>query len=366
MDQPAAMEQFRNSQNYLETQAPRLVEQRRSCGLEGLVGDLACVIINAEADRQPQAVEELQHYTGLRLSGAYLGPNYTTAVLQQAGSADVLIRSRNRPQENPFVTMNNRPKAAHLPNTRLETFVLECFDLEAYVAIQKSRGVRFVTDEIVRTDTYAFIQTLPSPLIGASYGFIQWKGARTYSFAGAQRVEWNLPEPTQPYRSRIGKLDHVATRLQARDRDEAILEFIRLTNHNFAFSIYVESLNSITNVTRRSEKDVGLVFTSGIAPYVNDHVSGPTEKFVHNYGPRAHHLAFETQEIERTFRDLQADGMTFMIDLVGGSDQGLHQTFTNPSPHTLIVTEYIHRYGGFAGYFTQSNVTALTRATAGQ
>ena len=42
------------------------------------------------------------------------------------------------------------------------------------------------------------------------------------------------------------------------------------------------------------------------------------------------------------------------------------QTFTDPCPDTLIVTEYIHRYGGFTGYFTLSNVTALTRATGRQ
>jgi hypothetical protein len=32
----------------------------------------------------------------------------------------------------------------------------------------------------------------------------------------------------------------------------------------------------------------------------------------------------------------------------------------------MIVTEYIHRYNGFDGYFTLSNVTALTEATGKQ
>lgn len=362
----SGIDQFRNSQEYLEREAPRLVDQRRKAGLEGLVGDLACVIINVEADRQKDAVAWLQRYTGLSLQGAFEGPNYTTAVLGIRGSADILIRSRRRPVENPFLAMNDRPKSRHLPNTRLETFVFECSDLPRYVQIQKSRGVEFVTPDIVWTDTYGFIQTVPSSRIGASYGFMQWKGPRTYSFAGRRDIDWDIPSPSASYRGNIGKLDHVATRLQARDRDHAILEFIRLTNHNYCFSIYVEPLNSITNVTRRSDADVGLVFTSGIAPYVSDQQSGPTETFVHNYGPRAHHLAFDTQQIEQTFARLKDDGMTFMVDLVGGPSEGLHQTFTNPSPQTLIVTEYIHRYNGFTGYFTLSNVTALTRATANQ
>jgi hypothetical protein len=77
-------------------------------------------------------------------------------------------------------------------------------------------------------------------------------------------------------------------------------------------------------------------------------------------------MAFDTQDIEWTFGRLKQDGMEFMIELVGGPSEGLHQTFTQPSPHTLIVNEYIHRYNGFTGYFTLSNVTALTQATAKQ
>ncbi len=262
--------------------------------------------------------------------------------------------------------MNERPRSRHLPNTRLETFVFECVDLEQYVAIQKSRGVRFVTDEIVRVDAYSFIQTLPSPRLGASYGFIQFNDGRKYRFAGSEEIDWGIAPPAQAYRRNIGRLDHVATRLLAMDRDAAILELMRLTNHRYEFSIYVESLNSITNVTRRSRGGVGLVLTSGIAPFMDESSAGPTEKFVYNYGPRTHHMAFDTADIEETYAALGRDGMTFMVELVGGPSEGLHQTFTNPSPNTMIVNEYIHRYAGFDGYFTLSNVTALTAATGRQ
>jgi hypothetical protein len=405
-DHLSPIDQFRNSQEYLEREAKRALEDRRAAGLEGLVGELACVIINVEPDCQRAAVEELQHYTGLSLLGAHRGPMYITAVLSQPEgpggvtteettrgqdarvtggqdardrhgqdaharggarppAADVLVRSR-RLAGNPFASLNDRPKSRRLPNTRLETFVFECPDLDRYVAIQKSRGVRFVTDDIIRMDTYSFIQTMPSPLIGASYGFIQWSGRRTYHFGGAEDLDWSIPAPRQEYRPNIGRLDHVATRLNAMDRDSAILEFVRLTNHRFEFAIYVESLNSITNVTRRSRDGVGLVFTSGIAPYQNEATAGPTEKFVYNYGPRTHHLAFETENIEPTYEALRRDGVTFMVGLVGGPKEGLHQTFTDPSERTMIVTEYIHRYNGFEGYFTLSNVTALTAASEKQ
>ncbi len=109
-----------------------------------------------------------------------------------------------------------------------------------------------------------------------------------------------------------------------------------------------------------------MVFTSGITPYVSDEVSGPTEKFIHNYGTRVHHIAFQTEKIEETYQALMDDGMRFLIELVGSSEEGLKQTFTEPSKNTLLVTEYIHRYGEFDGFFTKSNVTRLTAATGKQ
>ena len=91
--------------------------------------------------------------------------------------------------------------------------------------------------------------------------------------------------------------------------------------------------------------------------------SGPTEKFIHNYGPRVHHMAFHTEDIQDTFKALKDNGMEFLIDLVGNEEEGLRQTFSKPSENTLLVNEYIHRYGDFDGFFTASNVTLLTGAT---
>jgi hypothetical protein len=55
--------------------------------------------------------------------------------------------------------------------------------------------------------------------------------------------------------------------------------------------------------------------------------------------------------------------MGFLLDLVGSPEEGLKQIFSSPSENTLIVNEYIRRYGDFNGFFTRSNVTLLTGAT---
>jgi 4-hydroxyphenylpyruvate dioxygenase-like putative hemolysin len=109
-----------------------------------------------------------------------------------------------------------------------------------------------------------------------------------------------------------------------------------------------------------------MVFTSGITSFTNDAESGPTEKFIQNYGTRVHHMAFRTKNIEATVETLKRDGMAFLLDLVGSEAEGLRQIFSEPSQNTLIVTEYIQRYGDFDGFFTRSNVERLTKATEKQ
>jgi 4-hydroxyphenylpyruvate dioxygenase-like putative hemolysin len=77
-------------------------------------------------------------------------------------------------------------------------------------------------------------------------------------------------------------------------------------------------------------------------------------------------MAFLTEHIRETVGDLKKDGMEFLLDLVGSEEEGLRQIFSEPSPHTFIVNEYIQRYGDFDGFFTRSNVEKLTEATGKQ
>jgi hypothetical protein len=360
---PPYVYEFKNSDEYLKRKIPPVLEERKKLGLEGLIGGLECVIINTESERQKLAVEELLRYTGLEFAQAFQDSSFRTCVLKIPYGVDFLIRSRIG-EDNPFSAINQFPKSKHLPHTRLETFVFKTNNIEKYVSIQKSRGVKFLTDNIVHTDNFSFIQTTPSKFTGNSLGFIQWREKRgNYVDSRSELLLWHHDKPNIDYLKNIGELDHAATRVKAEDRDAAIIEFMELTNYNFDFAIYVKPLNSITNVARLSPLDYAMVFTSGISPYQSEKLSGPTEKFIHNYGTRVHHMAFRTENIDETFAAIKADGMEFLIELVGSPSEGLKQTFTQPSENTLLVNEYIHRYGDFDGFFTKSNVTLLTAAT---
>ena len=356
---------FRNSDEYLRKEVEIVLKERRKFGLDGLVSGLNNVIINTEPDRQKAAVEEFLSFTGLNVAEAFEDSDFRTVVLKTQGSADFLIRSRKK--ENPFLELNRFSKSGHVPNTRLEAFVFETKDIKKYISIQKQRGTEFLTEDIIDTDNFSFIQSVPSAYTGNSIGIIQWRQDKgKYASSDSAPLDWQFQKPDGSAAKNIRELDHAATRVRAEDRDAAVIEFMNLTNYKFDFAIYVKVFNSITNVARISAKDFAMVFTSGISPYVDDEKSGPTEKFVHNYGPRVHHIAFRTEEIEETVSALKDSGMSFLIDLVGSVPEGLKQIFSCPSENTLLVNEYIHRYGDFDGFFTRSNVTLLTGATAKQ
>lgn len=357
------MYDFTNSDEYLEKMVPKVMEERKTLGLEGLVEGLECIIINTEEEHQRDAISEFLRFTGLTCEELFRNSQFTTCVLSTPGSADVLVRSR-RNGDNPFLPFNDFPRSRHLPNTRLEALVFRTRDIERYADIQKSRGVQFLTNDIIHTDNYSFIQTSPSPYTSNSLGFIEWHGGeKRYGDVESEEVTGDFRKPDNSYLKNIEGLDHAATRVRAEERDAAIVEFMELTNYHFDFAIYVKLFNSITNVARLTSKDFAMVFTSGISSYVNEDVSGPTETFIHNYGKRVHHLAFHTEHIEDTFASLENGGMKFLLGLVGSPEEGLKQTFSHPSPHTMLVNEYIHRYGGFDGFFTKNNVTLLTEAT---
>jgi hypothetical protein len=358
---------FKNTDERLRDKAAAIIESRKHNGLENLVGVLQCIIINTEYERQKPAIVEFLRYTGFRYHTAFENDDIRACILKADNSADIMLTSRKK-TANHFLPFNRFPKLKNLPNTRLETFVFETNDLRKYVEIQKSLGITFLTNDVIEADGFIFIQTPPSRFTGNSIGFIEWKGSKgAYSaFAGTKILDWKFEKPEKKYLSNISCIDHAATRVRAEDRDLAILEFMSLTSYNFQFAIYVKELNSITNVARFGDEIFALVFTSGVSPYVNDDISGPTEKYVHNYGPRVHHLAFKTENIEDSFKALGQDGMEFLVNLVGSPEEGLKQTFSVASPNTMIVNEYIQRYADFDGFFTRSNVAILTEATGKQ
>ncbi len=355
-----------NDDSRLRDAARSVLVEREHKGLVGIVGDLELIRICCEPEYLADAASHLLATTGYRLKDAFISDTERVCVLSSADSADIIVYSRGS-SDNPFAPFNRFPLSAHLPNTRLETLVFACRDVARYADIQHRNGVIFSTPGIIETAHYRYIETTPSALTGNAIGLIEWRvPEHEYRYQGCRDLDVMPSKPNHRYLERVGRLDHIATRVRGPERDQAIIEFMGLTEYVFDFAIHVPELNSITNVARLKDARFALVFTSGQRSDDTSENPGPTEAFVRNYGPRAHHMAFLTNDIIATHRELIDDGMEFLSDLVGSEEEGVRQVFSKPSPSTLIVNEYIERYGDFDGFFVFGNVRELTRATGEQ
>jgi hypothetical protein len=136
-------------------------------------------------------------------------------VLGVPDSASLIVRSRGN-GSNPFSLINKARLTGSLPNTRLETFVFTTPDIWEYVAIQKERGVKFLTPAPQVSEYFSYIQTAPSPYTGNSVGFIEWMDEmRIYAPAGSTSVSPDISKPAYQHLNNIAQLDHAATRVKA-------------------------------------------------------------------------------------------------------------------------------------------------------
>ena len=97
--------------------------------------------------------------------------------------------------------------------------------------------------------------------------------------------------------------DHMATRILAGEREDAILEYLTMVPYYFWGAYNISEMNSSTNVTRHPNVDddktsPARVFTANNTPsFVNsfENLPMPTEDFVRNFGRRMHHMAYAVE-----------------------------------------------------------------------
>ncbi|MBD3277982.1 MAG: hypothetical protein GF388_06770, partial [Candidatus Aegiribacteria sp.] len=107
---------FSNSDDFLNEEVPRVKQERRVLGLDGLVGDLKCAVINVEPENLVPAAAELIRRTGFSISDSFQDSRFKTVVLSVHGSADILLRCRLK-KDNPFRSVPGGPKTRGCPNT---------------------------------------------------------------------------------------------------------------------------------------------------------------------------------------------------------------------------------------------------------
>ena len=86
-----------------------------------------------------------------------------------------------------------------------------------------------------------------------------------------------------------------------------------------------------------------------------------------------HHVAYEVldgdhksgeKNIDYVVGELKRLGIPFLARIVGEckDEPNLKQIFSKHSAYSLLITEYVERCYNYQGFFTKSNVAALTEA----
>jgi hypothetical protein len=375
----------------------RVYERRSQSGLTQLVGAMAAVVIQVGHGDGLAYMAELALMGPYRFRECWLNETHRIHLLE----ADplwprlILLEPLNQGFEDEATRCNRMyPLAAAKPNARYIGEIYStssCGDLRS---VLEPQNIRFVYPDEASNNFYALPHLTFTFLSDYTYNRVGYVDVPLDSLAAldlgdrvlldAESLELLEAAGQKHHRhglaGRVLGIDHLASRVLAGEREDALLEYLTMVPYYFWGAYNIAEMNSSTNVTRHpsigdEKQSPARVFTANNTPsYLNsfDNLPMPTEDFVRNYGRRMHHIAYEVVDGEiqgeknvdfvvDVLRDL---GISFLADVVGEcTDQpNLKQIFSKASPYSLLITEYVERCLGYDGFFTRDNVAALTAA----
>ncbi|MDF2368502.1 hypothetical protein, partial [Sneathiella sp.] len=370
-------------------------------GIEDLVGNMRCLVTQVEPGTSIATMIELYEMTPYRHAASYVGETHKFHVLHSRPvfPALILMEPLSHAFEE-YITRVNRmyPLSRATPHSRYVGEIYDSRDNDEIRKVLEDQAARFEYKGEVENPFYAadgFLFTMPSDFTGNRIGYSGHDFNDPDSLGLGGRYELTPAEQGEldeaaafAESSGVGELllgvDHMATRILAADREDAILEFLTHVPYYFWGAYNIMDMNSSTNVNRNGsvlddKLSPAKVFTANNTPsFVNSFENRPmpTETFVRNYGRRMHHVAIEVQDGDHATGEKNVDfvvdalkekGVAFLAHVVGEckDEPNLKQIFSKHSKNTILITEYVERCHGFDGFFTKDNVAALT-AAAGQ
>lgn len=371
----------------------RLLESRDKSGLTDMIFEIDALMLTVEPGCSIAYVGELSLMTPYNYLVTLESESHYTHVLRiDLQVPDLLVREVKDPNTRGIFRSLNEvyPIGVHKPNSRYMGEILRVNDLHGVVETQKSRDIRFFNQDQLRKlelpGNMALVK--PSPYTHNIVGY--WEREpdelRVYSL-GVSTIRDDVNrvyQEAKELQARLGlehlilPIDHLATRVYCQNREVALLEYLTLSSYYYWGSYDISKQNSSTNVTKsihysEEKRSPAKVFTAANQPYFAtylDSLDSPTENFVRNFGPRLHHIALAVQDgetaglanIDYVVREISRQGRRFLLDVIGSKEDGLKQIFSSASEHSSLIIEYVQRFGDFAGFFTKSNVAALTHA----
>ena len=378
---------------FFEDNLVRLLEERDQLGLTAMIHEIDALMISVDPEHAIKYIAELALMTPYHYLVTLESEQHLTHILRiDLNSPDILLREVKDPNiRGIFRSLNEiYPIGAKKPNSRYMGEIIRVTDSHSVVDLQQQREFRFFTpDEVRKLELPGNLAvSKPSPYTHNIVAYLERKPdeLRVYSLG----VSVIRPEAQAAYleaktlQNKLGvtdlllPIDHLATRVYSQNREVAILEYLSWSSYCFWGAYNIKDQNSSTNVTKSAHhipesKSPAKVFTANNTPYfINhlEHLPSPTETFVRNYGPRLHHMAIAVKDgeyqgkenIDFVVEAIAHNGKGFLLDVIGSKEQGLKQIFSNASEHSSLIIEYVQRYNGFNGFFTQENVAKLTEA----
>jgi hypothetical protein len=386
---------------FFEEHLPRVYERRARSGLDQLVGPMAAVVIQVDHGHGVPYLAELTLMGPYRYRECWLMETHRVYLLaaDPAWPRLIVLEPLTATYEDEVTRWNAMyPLSAESPNARYIGEVYHCGSTAEVRRVLEGQAIRFVYPEETANPFYALHHLSFTFLSDYTYNRVGYVDVPLDSLAAldlGDRVlldddsERPILEALERHQQldlegKILGLDHMATRVLAGEREDAILEYLTMVPYYFWGAYNIQEMNSSTNVTRSAavtdeKQSPARVFTANNTPsYLNSLVNlpMPTEEFVRNFGRRMHHLAYEVADgemegektVDVVVRRLREQGVPFLAQVVGEcSDQpNLKQIFSKASAHSGLITEYVQRCRGYDGFFTRDNVAALTEAAGHQ
>jgi hypothetical protein len=390
----------KKNSEFFEEYLPRVFERRVSVGLDDMVGDMAAVVVQVQHGDGVNYLAELAVMGPYRLTDSRLTETHRVFLLQSRPEFPrMIVLEPLSPGYEDEVTRWNElyPLSRSKPNAR---YIGEVYSTASVADVRNAlepQNIRFVYEGdqansfyCLANLTFTFMSDFTYNRVGYVDVALDDLGAlglgEQFTLAPADRDRLAAAAGLQASRGIDGLvlgIDHLATRILAGEREDAILEYLTMVPYYFWGAYNIVEMNSSTNVTRNprvddDKKSPARVFTANNTPsFVNsfDNRPMPTEDFVRNFGRRMHHIAYavidgnvaDEKNVDFVVRELGELGTEFLAHVVGEckDEPNLKQIFSRSSPYSLLITEYIERCHGYEGFFTRDNVAALT-AAAGQ
>ncbi len=387
----------KKNSEFFEEYLPRVYDRRKSSGLDDLVGTMVGVVVQIEHGDAIDYLAELACMGPYRFQSAWLTETHKVFVLQSQPEFPRLfvLEPLTATYEDNLTRWNMLyPLARRKPNARYVGEIYSTTSTKAVRDTLEPQNIRFAYPGDTVNGFYALEHltfTFMSDFTYNRVGYIDTDIddievlglGESMNLTSEERGKLDRAAALQEEHGISGLvlgIDHMATRILAGEREDALLEYLTVVPYYFWGAYNISEMNSSTNVTRHPDvdddkKSPARVFTANNTPSVVNsfhNLPMPTEDFVRNFGRRMHHIAMavidghvvDEKNVDYVVRQLADMGTPFLANVVGEckDDPNLKQIFSKSSAYSMLITEYVERCHGYEGFFTRDNVAALTAA----